>query len=158
MRITLDTLAYTDPPMTVRTAILSAIKKGVYPWVAAESVGVSRKRFKSWLTSKKGHYRQFAIEVRKARGWARLEAEMNLYKGDPRSWLKAGPGREVRGKPGWTRDASPKLEPKMQFAHPLADPAWRELIEKMLDVLTPYPDARKALAQVLKQQEPARDP
>jgi hypothetical protein len=151
MRITLDSLAHTTPPMTVRDAIISAIMKGVYPWVAAEAAGVSRRQFRSWLKSKKPPLRQFARDVRKARGWARLQAEMTLYERDVRNWLKAGPGRESPGKPGWTRDVSPKPDgKKRRQSHPLTDPAWRELIKKMLEARTPYPEARAAMAELLK--------
>lgn len=149
MRITLDTLARADPPMTVRATVLSAVRKGVYPWVAAEAAGVSRKQFTAWMRAKKGRLRQFAIEVRKARGWARVQAEMALYENDPRFWLKSGPGRETDGKPGWTKDVPPPTRSKKRKAHPLSNPAWRDLLAKMLDALTPYPEARTALAQML---------
>jgi AcrR family transcriptional regulator len=156
MRITLDTLAHTNPPMTVRESILAAIKRGVYPWVAAAAVGVSRRQFRTWLRSKERRYRQFALEIRKARGWARLQAEMTLYEKDPRSWLKAGPGREAPGSPGWTKDVSPPSKKRKRRAQPLADPAWRQLIAKMLDALQPYPEARTALARLLQEQQEKR--
>src|SRR5262245_49112038 len=154
MRLTLDTVISSNPPLTVRDSIIGAIRHGVYPWVAAAAAGVSRRQFQAWMRSKKGRYRQFAIEVRKAFGWARLQAEMMLYDTDPRSWLKSGPGRESPGSPGWSREVSPLgLKDTRRRSRPLADPVWRELFKKMLDTLQPFPEARMALARLLQEEQ-----
>ena len=44
MRITPDTLVNAEPPLTAEQSITAAIRQGIYPWVAAESVGLSGKR------------------------------------------------------------------------------------------------------------------
>jgi hypothetical protein len=94
-------------------------------------------------------YRLFALEVRKARAWARATAEWALFKKEPRTWLKSGPGREVRGEPGWSKDVPPLLGKGRRRRDPLLDPGWRALFRRLLDALTPYPEARAALAEVL---------
>lgn len=150
MPTTLDTLISTDPPITVRESILSAIRRGAYPWVAAAAAGVSRKQFRAWVKE----HRTFAHEVRRAAGWARLSAEMTLFDKDPRSWLRSGPGRESFGRPGWTKDVAARTDRhERRLRSPLADPAWRKLFCRMLEVLAPYPEARAALAELLRDQQ-----
>ncbi|HXG12378.1 MAG TPA: hypothetical protein VNK04_21660 [Gemmataceae bacterium] len=156
MRIDLDTLVSTDPPMTAERQILAAIRQGVYPWVAAEAAGVSREQFQLWLKSNKRRYRRFAVEVRKAQAQARMQAEMALFSNDPRSWLKSGPGREANGEPGWSKEVPPHLDKEPPAVHPLEDPAWRELFDQILAALAPYPEARAALAEVLRAQSASR--
>jgi hypothetical protein len=119
--------------------------------IDAEAAGVSREQFQTWLKSKYRRYRQFAAEVRTARAQARLQAEMALFADDPRSWLKAGPGRETNGEPGWSKDVPPRIDKdESPRANPLADSAWRDLLAKVLEALLPYPEARAALAGLLK--------
>jgi hypothetical protein len=155
MHIDLDMLVNTDPPMTVERHILAAIRRGVYPWVAAESAGLSRQQFQAWLRSKEPRYRTFAVEVRKARAQARLKAELTLFENEPRTWLKSGPGREARDAPGWSKEVAARVGDESPSVHPLADPDWQVLFRKVLDALAPYPEARAALAQLLSAQSQA---
>lgn len=149
-RITLDTLVCADPPTTAERSILAAIRQGVYPWVAAEATGISREQFAAWLKSRERRYRRFAQEVRKARAWARLVAERHLFSDEPRVWLKSGPGREQNGEPGWSKDVPPLLGKESRLPHPLTDAAWRDLLGKVLETLTPFPEARAALIATLQ--------
>src|ERR1700678_4070987 len=87
--------------------IVASIRAGGYPVVAAQAWGVSKELFERWLArgrrkNAREPYRRFARNVDQALGQARLRAEMDAYKDDPKSWLKHGPGKELPGQPGWS--------------------------------------------------------
>lgn len=136
--------------------ILSHIRAGAYPQVAAETAGLHRKVFLDWLArgerrKARQPYRRFAESVRQAAATARVQAETDLKEKDPRFWLKHGPGRETPDYPGWAGEVKPAdlIDP---HALPAVDgPEWNRLCYRMLQALDPFPEARLALAEVLKQ-------
>src|SRR5438874_13499824 len=88
--------------------LLEALRGGAFDWVAAEAAGIHRSTFYDWLArGEKGEqtWAGFAREVLRARAQARLRAEGRLLEQDPLSWLRLGPGRERRGRRGWTEAA-----------------------------------------------------
>src|SRR5438046_10754681 len=91
----------------IESQVVSYIRSGGYPWVAAEGAGIPRRVFASWL--RRGakprcgsKYRRFYEQVMQARAQARLAAELDTRHKDPRYWLTHGPGREHAGAAGWT--------------------------------------------------------
>src|SRR5205814_1148413 len=76
----------------LQTTILHFIRAGGYDWVAAEAAGVPLAIFQHWLRlghdSRRQPYRDFFLQVLKARAEARLAAELNAFKKDARFWLR----------------------------------------------------------------------
>ncbi len=133
--------------------IVSAIRSGGYPHVAAETWGVSKELFDDWL--KRGNaknarapYRSFAREVRQAFAHARLCAEMLGFKNDPKAWLIHGPGRESEQRPGWSVSVKP-AEASAEGRNVLCDPELMALLRMVLEVLRPFPEARSQLTEAL---------
>jgi hypothetical protein len=94
--------------------IITAIRHGAFPFVAAEAAGIPREVFADWLrraSSKRAspRFRQFRDQVREAIATARLAAETYTLKHDPLFWLKYGPGRETAEIPGWSNAVKPPL-------------------------------------------------
>ena len=137
----------------VRQQIVAGIRAGGYPHIAAEAWDVPKAVFDNWL--RRGHaakarepYRLFAGEVRAARAQARLKAEMDVFKDDPKIWLEHGPGREAADNPGWTVSVKP-ADAAAADRNALLDPDVMGLIRVVMQTLTPFPDARTRLAQTL---------
>jgi len=136
--------------------ILTHIRNGAYPQVAAEAAGVHRRVFLNWIgrgekPNAREPYRSLARDVRQASASARVQAEIELREKDPRFWLKHGPGRETSAFPGWTGEVRPA---DLQDPHTLPrldGPEWNAICHKMIAALEPFPDARLALAEVLKE-------
>src|SRR5438445_5204471 len=94
-----------DPLLAER--VLSYIRSGGYPLVAAEAAGVPAQVFLQWVDwgeKKKARepYRGFARGVRQAAAQGRLVAELAVHEKDPKFWLTHGPGKERPRHPGWT--------------------------------------------------------
>src|SRR6266446_2366239 len=92
--------------------IVTLIRSGGFPLVAAEGAGVPAEVFQAWLArgEKRGAmdlYRRFARDVRQAAAMCRLVAECTAYKKDPKFWLAHGPGRDRPGYPGWAGEVRP---------------------------------------------------
>jgi hypothetical protein len=140
---------------TQADTILSYIRSGAYPQVAAEAASVHRQVFLGWLSRgeksrAREPYRSFAASVRQAAAMARVKAEIDLREKDPRFWLKHGPGRETPDYPGWTGEVKP-ADLRDPHALPAVDgPEWNALCYKMLAALEAFPEARLALAEVMK--------
>jgi hypothetical protein len=85
--------------------IVAYIRAGAYPHMAAEACGVLQEQFVAWvelgLKQKKGKYRSFVCEVRKAHAQARITAELAVFNEHPRDWLKHGPGKPKEGSVGF---------------------------------------------------------
>jgi hypothetical protein len=99
----------------IESRIVSAIRNGAFPTVAAEANGIPRKVFARWLrlgdrTRAKPRWREFRDKVRAAVAYARLKAETESLRDDARSWLKYGPGRETADAPGWSNAVKPSAE------------------------------------------------
>jgi hypothetical protein len=139
----------------IREKIVSYIRAGGFPHVAAEAAGLPPEVFKSWMQQgehPKGrpHYRAFARAVHKAASEARLGAETKACQDKPLDWLKSGPGKENEDKPGWTNP----LRAGHAAGARKVDPAvvWSEVLDlfgRCAEQLAPYPEARAALADWL---------
>jgi hypothetical protein len=137
----------------LREQIIAAIRAGGYPHVAAGAWGVPKDVLDDWL--KRGDdadarepYRSFAHDVRQAFAQARLCAEMAVYKDEPKIWLIHGPGRETDDQPGWSVSVKPS-EAAAQERNALCDPELMALFRAILHALTPFPEARGKVAEVL---------
>ena len=131
--------------------IVTYIRAGGFPHVAAEAAGLPRQLFVRWL--ERGQrpdappaYREFARAVMEAQAQARLHAELAALTDKPLDWLKAGPGKDSADNPGWTNPGKPysasgEGSDKGQI--------WAEvlaLLGRCTEALAAYPDARAALA------------
>jgi hypothetical protein len=139
----------------VESAILSYIRSGGYPWVAAEGAGIPRQVFAQWLRRgakprSRALYRSFYIRVIQARAQGRLAAEIETRKKDPRYWLTHGPGRETSGAPGWTNPPKPRALEKKKDEKVWASERFLQLMGPVLAALTAFPEARAAIAQELE--------
>src|SRR5690348_14154776 len=130
------------PAITEQVA--NFILAGAYPHVAAQAVGVPRAVFKRWLArgrhpGAEEPYRSFADRVLQAAAQARMLAETALFKKDPRTWLKSGPGKEGKDNPGWSKDVSPLRPTGDGSADLLASPQWHALWTQILSALADFP-------------------
>jgi hypothetical protein len=140
------------PTQELLAQIVGWVRAGCYAHVAAQACGVPRRLYRRWL--KRGgrknapkNYADFATEINTASAGARLLAELDTYKKDPRTWLEHGPGRERPGDPGWTSSAR-SGNADQEEDNPLANPELMRLFNKVLKALEPYPEARAHLAAI----------
>jgi hypothetical protein len=133
--------------------ICQRIKAGAFEQVAVESLGVPIAAFQGWVRRGQrpragGLCRQLVDEVRQARGHARLMAEMQLRQEDAKAWLLHGPGRDCAAQDGWAGVSAVSRGHK-----PSAGNDWPEDVLELgavlLEALTPFPEARVAVAEVL---------
>ena len=118
----------------VLETVVEEIREGTFDWLAAETAGISDRTFRAWMQRGRrgeGQYVIFEAEVRKARAQARAGAEKWVRKHNPLAWLRLGPGRDRRGKPGWTEPAKAGDEPEEDEVDP-ADPAEMEEFARMV--------------------------
>jgi len=139
----------------VERLIIGFIRSGGYPWVAAESAGIPRAVFANWLrrgvcTGSRSRYRLFYQHVLEARAQARLSAEIETRKDDPRFWLTHGPGMEKVNAPGWTNPASGRLASKKEQTGRDVTKQFLKMLDPILEVLAPFPEAREAVARELE--------
>lgn len=101
-------------------AIADRIRVGSFPHVAAAACGISKSTYFRWMqrAEEKGApkiYRELSDRVREAAGVARSNAEVRVFRDNPFSWLRYGPGREKPGEPGWTETPQTvRVEAEMQ--------------------------------------------
>lgn len=94
--------------------VLQFITQGVYDYVAAEAMGISHRTWMTWKQrgetderlNKNTLYRQFYRDISTASARARLLAELEVRRDDPKFFLTHGPGKPKRSRPGW----SPRIE------------------------------------------------
>jgi hypothetical protein len=136
--------------------ILAAIRSGGFPRVAAETWGLPAHVFDQWLRIARRRrprpprtIRTFVERVRQALAHARLTAEMEMRKKDPKFWLCHGPGRETKTALGWTTAAKPAFVPDGGSTDVLASPERNPLCVLILRTLAAFPDARAAVAAAL---------
>jgi hypothetical protein len=96
----------------VESRIVTAIRNGAYPIVAAEVNGIPREVFAEWIRRGEGkhtsqRWRALGARIREAIAYARLKAEAESLRQDSRTWLKHGPGREMQETPGWSQAVKP---------------------------------------------------
>jgi hypothetical protein len=130
----------------VARSVVRNIREGAFEWTAAEAAGITRATFHWWIErGDRGEapFAQFAAEVRQASAQARLEAEQWVWKHDPLSWLRFGPGRERQDEPGWGEptDALTEAGVKKQIQE---DPAWSEALTEVLRQVEQQEQARSA--------------
>jgi hypothetical protein len=85
--------------------IVSYIRSGAYPHVAAGAEGIPSSTFFRWMKlGKQGvkSYAAFWEKVTTAHSQKRVSAEVEVGKENPLAWLRYGPGRSRPGEPGWT--------------------------------------------------------
>jgi hypothetical protein len=139
--------------------ILAYLRQGAYPHVAAEAAGVPAEAYDEWIRKGNGPkvrapYRHFASEVRKAQAQARLLAETEVWKADPKVWLGRGPGKETATRPGWTRETSPQNRDENRGINLLASPVWKGIWAAILKGLADFPEAKLAISRSLAEQAP----
>jgi hypothetical protein len=138
--------------------ICQRIKAGAFEQVAVESLGVPFAAFRGWVRRGQrrrasGLCRQLVDEVRQARGHARLMAEMQLRQEDAKAWLLHGPGRDTAAQDGWGGISAASRAHKPADGNGQPDHVL-VLGSVMLQALTPFPEARAALAEVLARLQP----
>lgn len=133
--------------------IASYIRAGGFPHIAAEAAGVPQDAFERWLRRGRqqqapAKYRAFREAVLQAQAQARLAAETAALGNKPMDWLKSGPGRETAAQAGWSSTPRPRSgaqDESNPFLHPLV----LAMLRRMIEALTPHPQARVAAAQVI---------
>jgi hypothetical protein len=116
----------------LRQRIVSSIRAGGYPAVAALAWGVPSRRWRAWLRRGRRRpdvepYGSLYREVEQAEAQARLKAEVDAYAQDARFWLKNGPGKDTGAAPGWDAGAAPAAR---------GDSDWSIApVKKMLDAM-----------------------
>jgi hypothetical protein len=140
----------------IQQAIVSYIRAGGFPQVAAEATGVPRAVFERWLRRGQARraparYRAFHAAVRQAEAQARLNAEVAILSGKPLDWLRSGPGRATTESPGWTASVRPLPLARAPGASAELQPEVQALVTTLLHLLEPYPEARTAVAAPLAQ-------
>jgi hypothetical protein len=132
------------------------IRSGGFARVAAEAAGVPGAVFEEWMRrgrtdEAREPYRCLVAAVDEALAQARLHAEVTVFQDHPRDWLRYGPGKETAAAPGWTTAAKPRQGADQEPCHPLLDPRLVSLIPELLQLLTPYPEARALVARFFAQ-------
>jgi len=143
-------------PLTpkVQEAICAFLRSGAFPHIAAEAAGIPRDVFAGWIRKAsqpraRKVYRDFQLEVIQAMAQARITAEMKAFKDAPLAWLTRGPGRETEEGKGWTVSVKPSPKAAKDDVDVLG------LMARLLQLLAPFPDARKAVAGMLQGNMPA---
>src|SRR5262245_13838852 len=147
--------------IVTKTAAL--VRAGVFPAVAAETLGVPPWVFARWM-DEGAHARRPGLKralwdgVRVAAAEARAVAEAELLEKDKRTWLKSGPGRDVPDLPGWSNPArAPVAPPARGPANVLLSPGTLRLFDKILGAMAPFPEARAAVEAVLNEAQEDED-
>ena len=127
---------------SLQVGIVSGIRAGADAHSAAEAWDVPRAVFDQWLAwgqreTAREPYRSFADQVRTALAQAKARADMEILKEAPRVWLE-----KVRSKDNPETADNPLLNRMLM-----------ELIGLLMKALTPYPEARAAVAKALMDSE-----
>lgn len=111
---------------------------------------------KNWLEwgkkSGKGPYKKYRLFVEavlQAVGQSRLTAEIKAHDDEPLKWLQQGPGKETKDNPGWTVPVKPQVSQTNQTINLLLNPEMQGLFAAILQVLSPFPEARQAVSEAL---------
>ena len=132
--------------------IVSAIRAGGFPQVAAQAYDVPAPLLDAWL--KRGQaprarepYRSFAHDVDTALAQARLRAETELFVEEPKRWLANGPGRDSTDNPGWSIAVKP-VTTTSATRSALLDPEFLQLVHELLEALRLFPEAHRHVIQL----------
>jgi hypothetical protein len=131
--------------------IVSFIRAGGFPHVAAEAAGLPREVFARWRARGRRKdappaYRDFERAVCEAEAQARLDTEASVRKGKPLDWLKAGPGKDRADNPGWTCSGKSRASSGKGAE---AEKLWSQLLHvlgRCAEKLQDFPEARATLA------------
>lgn len=142
------------PNLTVQGLICLYIRKGAFSHIAAMAAGIPEGVFHDWLKAAEGkhsrRFRKFRDAVLQAEAQARVKAELAVFEENPRAWLREGPGRHQGSRLGWSVPApAPAVSNQMQvnIQH---SPEWSALWAEILARAAPFPEARAALSDALK--------
>jgi len=135
-------------PPDAEKQLLSAIRAGVYPQVAAEGCGLPRRVFSRWMKrgehTTQGRCHGLWLKICEATAQARMKAEIEVRQKDVKFWLRYGPGKERPGAPGWGASAkSGQRAPAGQQLPP-------RLVSELMEALEVFPEARSVMAQVVE--------
>jgi hypothetical protein len=137
--------------------LAARIKAGAFERVAVESLGILWEDYQRWL--KRGEkpnapalFLALFGAIRQARAHARLMAEIQMRTDNSRVWLVHGPGKETDSLPGWTAPVKANVPQSRKPGQEDTPPELLQLCSLILEVLSPFPEARKAVAEVLTQQ------
>ncbi|MSR31559.1 MAG: hypothetical protein EXR99_08650 [Gemmataceae bacterium] len=135
--------------------VVAYLHSGGFPQVAARSAGIPLKVFRAWM--KEGQrekapalLREFYLAVTQAQAQARLRAEITAFNDKPLEWLKHGPGKSRGKECGWGPSAKGKGKKEVEASSLLEIPGLARELKKLLEMLEPYPAARKALSEALE--------
>jgi hypothetical protein len=149
-------------PLTpdIETKILASIRAGAFPHVAAQAWGVPAEVFDAWIEKAKNKrskkkFRDFANKVKQAKATARLRAEMEAYDKNPLIWLKSGPGREQPDSPGWAAVVRPQITNDNRTVNLFTSPDFVSFMGTLRQALAPFPEAIKALVDIMDGKKPA---
>jgi hypothetical protein len=81
-----------------------------------------------------------------------------VFDEDPKTWLTRGPGKDAPGRPGWSGVVKPIINVDNRQVNMLQDPTANALLTLLFEALTPFPDARKAVADALNGVRPIKAP
>jgi hypothetical protein len=137
----------------LENTILSWIRAGGYPHVAALAAGVPESLWRQWQERGKTRnpYKRFFANIAQAHATARLKAETATLDEDARFWLKHGPGREGPGNLGWANMVSPMLTQTSETSNVFLSGEFLQFMATLRAALAPYPEALLALSNMLQQ-------
>ncbi len=143
-------------PLTpeVEQTLLTYVRAGGFPNVAAVAAGLPADVFARWLGKGRApgarrRYRDFRDAVLQAAAQARLAAEVQVFQKRPLDWLRCGPGRAATDSPGWAATVkAPAVGPGREVDLLLL-PEVQRFVQLILDSLAPYPEARAHAAGAL---------
>ena len=149
---------FNDFDPTKGQMILAYLRQGGFPGVAADAAGVPGPIFDSWLRrgeerGAREPLRSFARAVRQAIAQARLLSELTVCKKEPKFWLCHGPGRETVENLGWTYPVRPSVRPA---AKDDSIDTCKFLCSWMMEALTPFPEARQKVAEMIVANPPEK--
>ncbi len=135
-------------------ALISFVRAGAFPLVAAEAAGVRRDILRRWvkLGSREKAcepWRGFVSRLGQAMAEARARIELEVARKDPKFWLEHGPGKEKADYPGWSAAVRPAAGSSEQERWQ-ASTELQALCEEITKVLANYPEARLAVARILE--------
>jgi hypothetical protein len=140
----------------VEQTLLTYVRAGGFPTVAAAAAGLPADVFARWLRQggapgARRRYRDFREAVLQAAAQARMAAEVQVFQKRPLDWLRHGPGRASADSPGWAASVKAPAAGPGRETNLLLLPEVQQLLGLLLDQLGPYPDARAHVAGALEE-------
>lgn len=141
--------------ITVQRSICAYVRAGAFPEQAAIASGITPATFHRWMRAgarkrARAVYADFRAAVLQAEAQARVTAETAVHAKKPLDWLTRGPGKEQKGRPGWSSLVKPLIEvTDNRTLNLLASPEMAALLQLVLTALVPHVEARKAVIAAL---------